>query len=135
MNNKIVLGTTIITLVLSGCASIMSGGMDHVSVTSKPQNAHFAISDENGKVVQQGTTPSTVTLARSDGFYDGQTYKVSFDADKHASKTVALDTTLNGWYLGNVIFGGALGLLIIDPATGAMWDLPENLEATLAPKQ
>ena len=32
--------------------------------------------------------------------------------------------TPNGWYLaGNFIFGGLLGWLIVDPATGAMWNL------------
>lgn len=30
---------------------------------------------------------------------------------------------MNGWYVGNILFGGVLGLLIIDPATGAMYSL------------
>ena len=30
---------------------------------------------------------------------------------------------VNGWYVGNIVFGGLLGLLIIDPATGAMYSL------------
>lgn len=30
---------------------------------------------------------------------------------------------MNGWYIGNLLFGGIIGLLIVDPATGAMWTL------------
>lgn len=30
---------------------------------------------------------------------------------------------LNGWYFGNIIFGGAIGMLVVDPATGAMWKI------------
>jgi len=29
------------------------------------------------------------------------------------------------------VFGGLIGLLIVDPATGAMYKLPENSNATL----
>ena len=36
------------------------------------------------------------------------------------------DAYLNGWYIGNVVFGGLIGLLIVDPETGAMWRLDEN---------
>jgi len=34
--------------------------------------------------------------------------------------------SLNGWYFGNIIFGGLIGLLIVDPATGAMYRLDVN---------
>ena len=36
-----------------------------------------------------------------------------------------LTKKFNGWYLGNIIFGGLIGL-IIDPITGAMYDLTPN---------
>ena len=28
----------------------------------------------------------------------------------------------NGWYIGNILFGGLIGMIIVDPATGDMWD-------------
>ncbi|MEP6879751.1 MAG: hypothetical protein ABI865_12980, partial [Nitrosospira sp.] len=44
-----------------------------------------------------------------------------------AEQTVIVDTKVNGWYIGgNLLFGGILGWLIIDPATGAMWKLDTN---------
>jgi hypothetical protein len=38
------------------------------------------------------------------------------------------DSTVNGWYVGNVILGGMIDLLVVNPATGAMWTLtPKDL--------
>ena len=33
---------------------------------------------------------------------------------------------MKGWYWATPIFGGLIGILIVDPATGAMWPLPER---------
>jgi hypothetical protein len=37
--------------------------------------------------------------------------------------------------LGNIVFGGLIGLLIVDPATGAMWKLEETQVINLAKNQ
>lgn len=43
---------------------------------------------------------------------------------------------LSGWYLGNVVFGGLIGLLIVDPLTGAMYNLtPDKIEQPLSSSQ
>jgi hypothetical protein len=40
---------------------------------------------------------------------------------------------VNGWYFGNIIFGGLIGLLAVDPATGAMYTLkPDAVEGALS---
>jgi hypothetical protein len=41
---------------------------------------------------------------------------------------------LNGWYLGHILFGGVLGILIVDPLTVAMWRLGSLYVANLAVK-
>jgi len=33
---------------------------------------------------------------------------------------------LSGWYWGNILFGGLIGVLIVDPITGKMWKLPTD---------
>ena len=38
---------------------------------------------------------------------------------------------MDGWYAGNILIGGLLGLLIIDPATGSMWKLDESVQVAL----
>ena len=71
-----------------------------------------------------GATPTTLTLKAGAGFFNGETYTVSAQ-DGSASAT--LESGVDGWYvLGNLVFGGLLGYLIIDPATGAMFTLPEE---------
>jgi hypothetical protein len=30
---------------------------------------------------------------------------------------------VEGWYWGNILFGGLIGMIIVDPATGAMYKL------------
>jgi hypothetical protein len=41
---------------------------------------------------------------------------------------------LNGWYAGNILIGGIVGLLIVDPATGAMYKLgTDAIHETLMP--
>ncbi len=45
--------------------------------------------------------------------------------------TTRLEATLDGWYIGNIIFGGLIGFLIVDPLTGAMWKLPEQAMTSL----
>jgi hypothetical protein len=40
---------------------------------------------------------------------------------------------MDGWYLGNIVFGGLVGLLVVDPLTGAMWKLDPTMNADLTP--
>lgn len=43
---------------------------------------------------------------------------------------------LSGWYFGNLVFGGLIGMLIVDPLTGAMYNLkPEKIEQPLTASQ
>lgn len=52
----------------------------------------------------------------------------------YLSQETGIEAGLNGWYAGIIVFGGLLGLLIIDPATGAMWRINEDsVNATLYP--
>lgn len=34
---------------------------------------------------------------------------------------------MNGWYFGNLLLGGVIGMLIVDPATGAMYRIETDL--------
>jgi hypothetical protein len=41
----------------------------------------------------------------------------------YATQSTEIKSALNGWYIGNILFGGVIGLLIVDPASGTMWTL------------
>ncbi|MFZ2288098.1 MAG: hypothetical protein WAV92_00265 [Halopseudomonas yangmingensis] len=121
------------TALVTGCASIISDSQYPVAMTSAPAGAYFEVRNETGVVIHQGTTPSTVTLKAGDGFFSGANYSVTFKKDGYADQVNAIQPSIDGWYVANILFGGLIGLLIVDPATGAMYKLPEGSTASLSP--
>jgi hypothetical protein len=120
-------------LSLAACASIVSDSKEVVTISSSPTAAQIAIADQSGVEVYRGTTPATVTLDASAGYFDGQEYTITFSKEGYEPGTVMVDSRLNGWYVGNIVFGGFIGWLVVDPLTGAMWALDaEHVSGTLA---
>ena len=117
--------------MFTGCASIVSDSKYPVAINSTPSGANFVITNKAGVEVHSGQTPSTVTLKAGEGFFSGETYQVRMTLDNHEEKIITIDTSIDGWYVGNILFGGLIGLLIVDPMTGAMWKLPDNSQADL----
>ena len=129
--NIFVLLFTVGTIV--ACASIVSKSSYPVTIKSSPAQADITIKDETGKAVYDGKTPTTVTLNTKAGYFKGKDYTVTFSKegyDKHEAVIKrGVDT---GWYIfGNILFGGLIGWFIVDPITGAMWKLPDELSVDL----
>lgn len=121
--------------LLASCASIVSKSSYPVTVNSQPDQANISIVDETGKRIYTGTTPTTVTLDTKAGFFKGKDYTVIFSKEGYADYTAPIQRGVDGWYVaGNLLFGGLIGWLIVDPVTGAMWTLNKELSATLAPQ-
>jgi hypothetical protein len=115
--------------ILAGCASIVSKSEYPVSVTSNPTGADFTVKRANGLPIASGVTPATITLGASDGYFKPAKYTVEFRR-KGVVQSVPLTAKVDGWYFGNLLFGGLIGLLIVDPATGSMWTLKDTVVAT-----
>ncbi len=121
-------------LSLTGCASIVGDTEQSVTIDSTPSNADVVITDERSSEVFEGETPTTVTLKKADGsYFGGKDYSVTISKDGYKSRTMAISSTPNGWYVGgNLLFGGLIGWLIVDPLTGAMYSLsPDEIRADL----
>lgn len=114
------------SLALGSCASIVSHSRYPVALTSAPVGATVSVVDRNGKEVFSGTTPTSVELKSSAGFFKRAIYSVSFSKPGFEKKVIPLEADVNGWYFGNIVFGGAIGLLIVDPATGAMYRIGQK---------
>ncbi len=128
----IVSGCIISTTV--GCASIVSDSKYPVSITSTPPGANFKIENEAGKVVESGVTPGHVILEAGAGYFDGEKYVVTYNKPGYSDSKTVLDTEIDNWYgWGNLFFGGLLGYLVVDPLTGAMYELPPLAHTTLYP--
>lgn len=109
--------------ISASCASIVSKTSYPVTVDSTPRDADVIIKNRRGEQVYSGRTPALVRLKSGAGFFTNAKYAITISKPGFTSKTVELRATLNGWYFGNIIFGGLIGLLIVDPATGAMYRL------------
>ena len=110
------------TIVLNGCASIVSGGADTIPVNSYPQEAFCNISGQNvrtpSQVALNHTCNDVTVTCHKDGYYDSSGQIVS---------------STNPWVFGNILFGGIVGLLI-DAASGNMCHFTEGTEVALEQK-
>jgi len=125
-----------LTLLVS-CATIVGDATHTMPISSVPSEATIQITDEKGTEIIKGTTPTTVTLQKSDGSYWGKkSYTVKISKDGFETQTIPVTASVNGWYIGgNFIFGGLIGWFIVDPLNGKMYNLsPENINTTLSAK-
>jgi hypothetical protein len=116
----------------TGCASIVSKSQYPVTINSNPSGATVTIKNKRGVDVQKATTPATVTLAASAGFFSPASYSFQFEKDGCFPASTSLSAGMDGWYIGNILFGGLIGILIVDPATGAMWKLDDTVYGNLS---
>ena len=117
---------------LVGCASIFNSGDQNVAIQSSPTSASVSIVDKKGKSAFTGTTPCTAKLERGAGYFQGANYTVTINRAGYAPFETQIHSSVSGWYAGNFIISGLLGLLIVDPLTGGMWSLnPDSISADL----
>jgi len=117
---------------LTGCCTIVGKDTFPVIMNSNPDGASFMVQDENGAKVYSGTTPSTAILSAGESYFHAKTYHITFSKAGYKDQIVELKATLDGWYFGNILFGGLIGLLIVDPITGKMWKLKTNVFCDLS---
>ena len=125
-------GVLVIVFFLTGCASIVGKNMYPVAINSHPDEATIVIKDEKGKEMYKGKTPTTITLSSGESYFHAKTYSITFSKPGYEDQTTEIKAGLSGWYFGNILFGGLIGLLIVDPLTGNMWKLPTETTITLA---
>jgi hypothetical protein len=114
MRNTIISGSIAITLLLSSCATIVSGSKQYVKFSSNPSTATIFIDE-----VEVGKTPFEIKLARK------SEHSVMIKLEGYQTYETKLTKKFNGWYIGNILFGGLIGI-IVDPITGAMYNLTPN---------
>ncbi len=125
---------TVLMLAATGCASIIKGSDQIISVKSDPSAANVVITDvRENKDIHSAATPFTISLKRGAGYFTKAMYKVSIEKAGYQKEELRVEGTPGGWYVGgNLLIGGLIGWLIVDPATGAMWTLdPDDINVTL----
>ncbi len=133
MSNCILL----IAFCISGCATIVGHQTQLMTINSTPGDAAILITDEKGMDVFKGSTPTTVTLQKSNGTYWGKkSYVVRISKDGFETQSIQITASANGWYIGgNLVFGFIIGWFVVDPFNGNMYTLsPEVINTSLLDK-
>lgn len=117
---------TAIICGLSGCATILSGTSDNITIQSTPTAANYIVTTmKYDTEVASGTTPATVNLSRK-----GE-YKVTIKLAGYKEKIIPIYQEFNGWTICNICIGGLLGVGV-DYLTGALFKLsPQQIKVTL----
>jgi hypothetical protein len=120
-----------VCIMLSSCGSIIHGTTQAIDITSQPTGARILI---DGK--DSGQTPKTIELRRK-GRAKGEVdttkkfYNVKIEMDGYMPYEIKVKREVDGWFFGNLIFGGLIGM-IIDASNGAMYKLtPDQLIAQM----
>jgi hypothetical protein len=112
---------------LTGCATIISHGPQTLPILTQPDGAECEITDVAvGKTIVKAKTPHTATLERGDGYFQKKYYDITLSKEGYVTEKVSIAPEPNPWYIGNLFFGGILGMVIVDPLTGSMWRFEEK---------
>ncbi len=90
-----------------------------------------SVRNRAGEEIHVGATPVTLTLKRGAGYFKSETYTLKFSKSGFADKEILVQGSVSGWYFGNILLGGVLGMLVVDPLTGGMYSIPDKVSASL----
>ena len=117
-----------VCVLLPGCASLVSNSAWPVFIDNASGPAQFVIKNKNDVVISQGQTPAIIVLESGGGYFRRADYIVHFSKPGYRNQGYRLVSYINGWYFGNQL--NIVGFFV-DPATGAMWRLPQQLIISL----
>jgi hypothetical protein len=114
--------------VLTGCASIVNGTNQVVSVEARNKGQQVVGATcklDNGKGTYYVTTPGTVTVHRA---YDDM--NVRCEKENVEPGLAAVKSTTKPMAFGNIIFGGVIGAAV-DAGSGAAYDYPSLISVIM----
>ena len=128
MTKTLAIGLTLATLMLPGCASIVSGSTDEIEVATNPPGADCILYRDGANIGRINPTPGRLAVARS---YSDVTVNCTKPEFEDAAGTAG--SGFNGWVIGNLLLGGLVGI-IIDTATANATGY-DDVIVSLLPKQ
>lgn len=113
---------------VSGCATIVSGTSQTVTVNSEPTGAACSV-ERDGVMVSQFVTPGAVTVSKS-----SDALAITCRKPGYAPVIGTDPSSLDGVILGNVLFGGLTGMGI-DLLTHADQTYHQNVIVRMHPEK
>jgi len=110
-----------------------NGPMHNVRISSNPSDAVYTILNKQGELVATGTTPDNVVLRSSGAMFEKARYLITFESPGLPNQSTRLTAHFTPFYFANLImsYPGLLGLLVIDPFTGSMYKLRDEVTMDL----
>jgi hypothetical protein len=115
-----------VLILLQGCALIVEGTDQTISLESNPSGATCRFYRE-GMVIANVVTPGGVVVEKTK-----HDLTVECQKDGYQTAKANLDSEVEDWAWGNILLGGVIGWGI-DSASGADNHYPEYLNVTLVP--
>jgi hypothetical protein len=111
----------IASVLLTGCASIVHGPNQDLTVTSQPEALCVTINGE-----PYGATPVVASLLR------GKNYVVQVRKDNYHPYEITVVPMVNGMVWGNLLFGGLIGMAVDASSNAAYEHSPSRVHAYFA---
>lgn len=120
---------------LPGCSSVATKDTQELEVLTSPEQCSILITDNRGKKIFEGCTPSKVQLSKSNGYFEGCTYEIHLEKGGYQAQDIVVKSKNNAWYVfGNTLNGFIPGWLGIDSKLKTMHELtPFKLEVHMTP--
>lgn len=129
MKNMYLVSLMAVSTLGSGCASIVSGHNQSVSVETRSKEGQAVMSANckltNNKGTWFVTSPGSVTVSRS--FED---LLINCEKENQLPGLASVKSSTKAMAFGNILFGGVIGAGV-DVATGAAYDYPTMITVTM----
>ncbi len=116
-------------LLTSGCATIVKGSTQSVTVNTDPTGAICILSRDGGQIAVVNPTPGTIMVGKASGTISVTCKKVGYE-----DSVGTLASTFQAMTFGNILFGGIIGVGV-DAASGAMNEYPPMITITMVPEE
>lgn len=115
-----------IALLMSNCATIVSKSVYPLRIDTNPEDAKITITNRFNLNIFEGKAPASLMLNASSGFFQPEMYTIKIEKDGYAPRTISIKAEMDGWFCGNILAGGLIGI-VIDAASGAMYKIEPNI--------
>ena len=129
MLRTIMPGMALPIVLLWGCATIVEGNDQTVSIVTEPAGAACELTREGHTVGFVNPTPGSINLEKSSDHI-----AVRCEKEGHFAGAGVLASGFQGMTFGNILFGGIIGVAV-DSASGAMHEYPPSVTVVLVPKR
>ena len=129
--SKIVCKAFLLILIigLTGCATIVSKSRYSISVKANEPDTIVKVYDEKNVPVTWTKAPGTITVDAHAGMFSSAKYRFVFEKPGFETDESIVKAKMDPCYWINLIclYSAPVGMLLVDPLSGAMWSFDENV--------